>query len=386
MTKNVLIVGGGTGGTIAANLLSYKLREEIRRGEVRIQLIEQSKRHFYQPAYLLIPFGLSEVSEAVKSERELLSESVELITERATRINVEDRFVETEKGKYTYDYLIIATGSVPDPSQVQGLSEGAHHFYDLDSSLKLEESLAKFNGGKIVVGVAGVPYKCPPAPLEFTFLVEDYFRRRHMRNKVEIEYLYPLPRVFPIESVADFAYDIMLERGIKANLLFNIESVDPGKKEIISMEGDSTKYDLAVIIPPHRGADVIIKSGIGDKGGWIPTDRYTLNMKNYDDVYVIGDATDLPISKAGSTADFEASVVSSRIADSIRGIKPRAVYDGRVMCFLLSKIGEGSLLVFDYENPPKPAKPNFFCYWYKMAYNRLYWNITARALLPGFGV
>jgi len=381
--KRIVIVGGGTGGTIVANHLAYKLRDEIASDKVEIILISPDMRHYYQPAFLFIPIGLMDPAEAYLDENRLLSEGVKWIREYATKIDVNNKVVKTEKAEYNFDYLIISTGSRLSYTNVPGLSNGIYHFYDLDNALRLKDALTKFSGGNIVIGVGGLPYKCPPAPLEMTFILHDYYKKLGYLDKVHMSYFYPLPRPFPIQSVAELADDILDEIGVEKYLMFNLESIDHEKKVIRSIEGETIKYDLAIIIPPHRGAKVIEESELGDEEGWIPTDKYTLNMKGYDDVYVLGDATDLPISKAGSVADFEAAVVSSRIIDDIRGFSPKCRYDGRVMCFMVTGIGSATTLLFDYENPPKPTIPNFACYWLKLIYNKMYWNITAKAILPG---
>jgi sulfide:quinone oxidoreductase len=325
-------------------------------------------------------------AEAVMDEGKLLSEGVRWLPEKAEKIDVKNRKVKAGKREIEYDYLIISTGSRLYFSEMPELEKETYHFYSMVGALRLKDVLNRFAGGRVVIGIGGLPYKCPPAPLEMAFLLHDHFKRLGIRDKVQLTFLYPLPRVFPIQSVAEMAEPILDKIGVEKFLMFNLESIDPKKKELISLEGDTVKYDLAIIVPPHRGAEVVERSELGDEAGWIPTDRYTLNMKGYDDVYVIGDATDLPISKAGSVADFEASIVTSRIKDEIEGYTPRSRYDGKVMCFMVTGMGNGTTLLFDYEHPPRPTLPNFACYWLKLIYNKLYWNLTARALLPGVTV
>ena len=378
--KRIAILGGGTGGTILANQLAYKLRN---RDDVEIILIEPEKVHYYQPGFLFIPLGLMDPEEVVMYRSSLISEGVNWLPERAIRVNVEDRQIETEKRKINYDYLVIATGARLDYETVPGLKDSAYHFYDLENTLRLKKAIHKFNGGRIVIGVAGLPYRCPPAPLEMTFLLNDFFKRLGVRDKVQLTYLYPIMKPFPIDSVAEMVGPLLEKERIETMLMFNVESIDPKEKVVYSLEGEKIKYDLAIIIPPHLGSEVITNSGLGDEDGWIPTDRHTLNMEGRDDVFVIGDATNLPISKAGSVADFEASVVAHRIKDEIEGYTPTRRYNGKVMCFMVTGIGQGTTLMFDYNHPPHPHGTNFACYWLKLMYNRLYWNVTAKALLSG---
>ena len=386
LPKKIVIVGGGTGGTIVANNLAHRLYREIIKGQVEITVVDPSAYHVYQPAYLLIPFGIMHRNEAVRPERSLLAETVKFRQEKANSIDLKNRVVETDSGRLQYDFLVIATGAQPDYSQVPGLEKAGHDFYTLENAYRLREALGRFAGGKLVTAVVGIPFKCPTAPIEFAFLADSYFTRLGMRDKVELSYVYPLPRPFTIQNVAEDVQKEMEKRKINTNLLFNVESIDPEKKEIRSIEGETVKYDLAVLVPPHTGAEVVRKSGLADKGGWIPTDRYSLHVKGYDDAYAIGDATDLPVSKAGSAADFQAAVVATNIWDEINGFAPTLRYDGRVMCFIITAIGEATVLFFDYDHPPSPPPPNFACYWYKLVYNRMYWTITAKGLLPGFGV
>ena len=355
-------------------------------GKVEITVVDPSAYHVYQPAWLLIPFRIMHQNEAIRPERSLLAETVKFRQEKAKRIDLNNRVVETDSAKLQYDFLVISTGARPDYSQVPGLDKAGYDFYTLDNSLKLREALGRFSGGKLVTVIAGIPFKCPPAPLEFVFLADSYFSRLGVRDKIELSYVYPLPRPFTIQGVAEEVGKLMEQKKINMNLLFNVESIDTEKKEIRSLEGETVKYDLAVIVPPHTGADVVRNSGIADAGGWIPTDKYTLNVKGYDDAYAIGDATDLPVSKAGSAADFEAAVVATNILDQLNGLAPSMRYNGRVICFMTTAIGEATILIFDNDHPPVPPPPNFACYWYKLVYNRMYWTITAKGLLPGFGV
>lgn len=386
MPRRVLIVGGGTGGTIVANNLAHRLHEQLVDGRVEITVMDPSPLHIYQPAYLLIPFGIMHRNEAVRPERSLLAEKVAFRQEGATKIDLANRTVYSGSAKLEYDYLVLATGARPDYSQVPGLEGAGYDFYTLENAYRLREALGRFGGGRLVIAVAGIPFKCPTAPIEFALLVDSHLRRLGIRDKAQISYVYPLPRPFTIPNVAEDVQRIMEDRKIEVNLLFNVESVDPERREIRSLEGETIKYDMAVMTPPHTGADVIRESGIADKGGWIPTDKYTLRVRGYDDVYAVGDGTDLPVSKAGSAADFEAAVVATNIWDDINGFAPTLRYDGKVMCFIITGIGEATMLLFDYEHPPRPPPPTFACYWYKLMYNRLYWTVTAKGMLPGFGV
>jgi sulfide:quinone oxidoreductase len=218
--------------------------------------------------------------------------------------------------------------------------------------------------------------------VEFVFMLDQYLRRRGIRERSEITLLSPLNRAFTIESASKLVQPLMDQRGIKLETFFNVESVDPGAHAVMSLEGDKAEYDLLVLVPPHRGQEVIETSGLGDAGGWIPTDRATLQHLREERVFAIGDATNLPISKSGSTAHFEAPVVASRIASLIRGTAPKANYGGRVMCFLETGDGKATALRFDYEHPPVPPRPRRYWHTAKWLFNRLYWVTVPQGRIP----
>jgi sulfide:quinone oxidoreductase len=265
---------------------------------------------------------------------------------------------------------------------VPGLLEGSYDFYSFDGALRLREALRTFDGGRIKVGVAGIPYKCPPAPVEFVFMLDEYLRYRGIRDRSEITLLSPLNRAFTIESASKLVQPLMERRGIRLETFFNVESVDPEAATVLSLEGDKAEYDLLVLVPPHRGQPVVEASGLGDAGGWVPTDRTTLQHVDHERVFAIGDATNLPISKSGSTAHFEAPVVASRIASLVRGTTPKANYGGRVMCFLETGGGKATALRFDYEHPPVPPKPGRIWHGAKWMFNRLYWQTVPQGRIP----
>ena len=263
-----------------------------------------------------------------------------------------------------------------------GLQEGSYDFYSLEGAQRVREALRTFRGGRILVGIAGIPYKCPPAPVEFVLLLEEHLRRRGLRERSEITLLSPLNRAFTIESASRIVQPIMERRGIGLETFFNVEEVDPSAGVVRSLEGDKAEYDLLVLVPPHRGAPFIEDSGLADTGGWVPTNRRTLQHGGHDRVFAIGDVTDLPISKSGSTAHFEAPVVASRIASLVRGTAPMANYGGRVMCFLETGGHRATALRFDYEHPPVPPRPSWHWHAAKWMFNRLYWSSVPRGRIP----
>ena len=378
MPARVVVLGGGVGGTLAANLLDKDLRRDV-----HITVVDPSGMHDYQPGYLYVALGEAKGHWLTREERTLLRGDVDLAIERAIRIHPDAGMVQLERGgELAYDYLVIATGARLVPEAIPGLSEGSFEFYSLPGAERLSQELARFTGGRIKVGVAGIPYKCPPAPVEFTFMVEEYLRKRGLRDRSEVELLSPLNRAFTIEIASKLLAPIMEERGIGLTTFFNVEAVDPGAGIVESLEGEKQGYDLLVLVPPHKGQQVVIDSGLGDPGGWLPTDKHTLNVEGQERIFALGDATNLPISKSGSTAHFEAPVIASRIASLIHGSAPKENYGGRVMCFLETGNGQATSLRFDYEHPPVPPQPNRAWHMAKWLFNRTYWETVPRGRIP----
>ncbi|EQD65054.1 FAD-dependent pyridine nucleotide-disulfide oxidoreductase, partial [mine drainage metagenome] len=300
--------------------MANKLRFHSNPSDIEIRVIGNSKRHYFKPDGVQIPFGFKDYKNSVKSTQSLFNSGVIYTPGEISGIDIQNRSVEIIGGKkFSYDYLVIATGDRFVPNDVEGYEKSAKHFYNLESSLALRESLKGFKGGKIVIGQASIPIQCPPAPYEFTFQLDQYLKLRGIREKTEIHYIYPLNRVFTIPNVSDYIEGLFDEKNIVIHKMFNVENIEPEKKKINSIEGESIDYDLLVLVPPHRGQKVITQSGLADENGYIDIDRNHLNYKNFDNVFVIGDATNLPISKAGATAHFEAEYLANRIANEVNG-------------------------------------------------------------------
>ncbi|HKZ92750.1 MAG TPA: FAD/NAD(P)-binding oxidoreductase [Candidatus Limnocylindrales bacterium] len=378
----VVILGGGVGGTLLANLLVRKLRYEIDRHDATVTLVDEKGEHVYQPGFMYIAMGGERAQNLTRPERSLLDDRVLLTVARARRIDEAESVVELEDGTHIgYDQLVVATGSRIVPEEIEHFAEEAHHFYTPEAALKLRHALDAFTGGRIVIGIAGMPYKCPPAPLEVAFLIESELRERGLRDKSEMHYCSPIGRAFTIETVSEMATPILEQKGIELHTFFNVESIDPERKVVQSLEGEELPYDLLILVPPHRGSKLVIDSGLAPASGWLPTDHHTLQVGGRPNVYALGDATDLPLSKAGSTAHFEAPIVAERIAAAVQDREPEgkhASYTGKVMCFFEVGDGKGTLLQFDYDHPPRPPRPNRFWHLGKIVFNKTYWHTVPR--------
>jgi sulfide:quinone oxidoreductase len=381
--QRILILGGGVGGTLTANLLVKQLRRDLKTGDVTLTVVDTTGVHTYQPGFMYIAMGGERAEHLQRPERGLLNKLVNLVVGEVERVDEESQTVQLADGRFLgYDQLVLATGSRIVPEAIDHFQTEAHHFYSAEAALKLRHALDAFKGGRIVIGIAGMPYKCPPAPLEVSFLIEAELRQRGLREQSEMHFCSPIGRAFTIESVSEMATPILEQKGIELHTFFNVEAIDPDRKVVQSLEGEELQYDLLILVPPHKGQQFLIDSGLAPApGGWLPTDRTTLLVGGRPNVYALGDATDLPLSKAGSTAHFEAPVVTERIVASVMGreIDPKhGDYMGKVMCFFEVGDGKGTLLQFDYAHPPRPPKPNQLWHLGKVVFNKTYWHTVPK--------
>jgi sulfide:quinone oxidoreductase len=381
--QRILILGGGVGGTLTANLLVKKLRARIGRGEVDVRVVDTTGQHVYQPGFMYIAMGGERAANLQRPERSLLDKRVKLVIGEVELVDAEQQVVTLTDGQLLgYDQLVLATGSRIVPDSIEHFDAEAQHFYSAEAAARLRSALNEFEGGRIVIGIAGMPYKCPPAPLEVAFLIEAELRERGLRERTTIDYCSPIGRAFTIESVSEMVTPILAQKAIELHTFFNVEAIDPGRKMVQSLEGEELPYDLLILVPPHKGQQFLMDSGLAPApGGWLPTDRATLQVGGRPNVYALGDATDLPLSKAGSTAHFEAPVVTERIAAAIEGREvdhQRGDYLGKVMCFFEIGDGKGTLLQFDYTHPPRPPKPNQLWHLGKIVFNKTYWHTVPK--------
>lgn len=380
MTESILIVGGGTGGTVLANRLADELQPELDAGDVEVTLVSDSPQHVYKPTFLYVPFGKKTVADAERPLADLVDRRVDIQTDRVIGIDTDDqRLVFRDGPDANYDHLVLAMGARVVPEKLPGLAEGGHHFYGPDGAERLRDEMAEFTGGHLVVSVIGTPHMCPAAPVEFALMADDWFRTRGLRDDVEITYTYPIQRAHAIQSVADWASREFEERDINVKTFFNADEIDTDAGVLHSMEGKELDYDLLVGIPPHAGSDLVADAGLGDDG-WVDVDKHTLEATAADDVYAIGDVADVPTSKAGSVAHYEAGTVADRLASQVRGQVPTATYQGKTICFFEAGMDEATFVEFGYGTEPTVREPTKPMHWAKLGYNESYW-LTARGLL-----
>ena len=380
MTEHVVIVGGGTGGTVLANDLADRLGPELEAGDIRVTLVNDDPDHVYKPVWLYVPFGQREPGDGRRPLPELVDDAVDLRVDRVTALDTDAQRLQYRDGPAeSYDYLVLATGSTLAPDRIPGLAEGGHDYYSEVGATALREELLSFTEGHLVLSVIGTPHMCPAAPLEFVFMADDWFRERGLREDVEITYTYPIQRVHGNPHIAEWARPLMDDRDIAVETFFNAEAVDPEARTVTSMEGTDLEYDLLVGIPPHAGVDLVTEAGLGDDG-WVDVDKHTLEAERAEHVYALGDTADTGVPNAGSVAHYQAGVVGQRLASELRGRPATATYDGKTLCFIETGMDDASFVEFDYENPPSPAPPSQKLHWSKLAYNESYW-LTARGLL-----
>ncbi len=357
--KHLLILGGGTAGTITAN----KLHKRLDKAEWDITVVDRDDKHDYQPGYLFIPFGIYQPDEVTKSRRKYLDDDIPLIYAEIDRVDAEARTVSLMDGRVLpYDQLVIASGVTPRPDQTPGMDdegswyESVFDFYTYAGTTALAEKLKTWKGGRLVVNIVEMPIKCPVAPLEFTFLADAFFTDRGMRDKVEIVYVTPLDAAFT-KPIAAKAFGTMLEdKGVRLEPEFMLERVDTETKSLVSYDEREVPYDLLVTIPLNMGADFVARSGLGNELNLVPVDKQTLQSKKYDSIFVLGDANDIPASKAGSVAHFEIEGFVENFLDHVSGRPMTHTFDGHANCFIETGHGKAMLIDFNYVTEPLPGK------------------------------
>ncbi|MCC6900838.1 MAG: NAD(P)/FAD-dependent oxidoreductase [Polyangiaceae bacterium] len=390
--KHLLILGAGTAGTMVANRMVKKLSLE----EWDVTVVDPDTTHLYQPGLLFLPFGNHEESELVRARGTTLDDRVRWVQRPVLEIDGQARSVQLEGGdRLPFDLLVIASGSRIRPDLTEGLlgdawQRSVFDFYTLDGAVKLRDALAKFRGGRVVINLVELPIKCPVAPLEFAFLADEFFKRQGIRDEVELTYVTPLDGAFTKPIASKRLGHLLQEKNVKVETEFAVGSVTD--HEIVSFDERRVPFDLLVTIPTHTGAAFVERSGLGNELAFVPTDKHSLAAKGLENVFVVGDATDVPASKAGSVAHFEAETLIENLERAASGRELVSTFDGHANCFVETGNGKALLIDFNYDVEPLPGKyplpglgpfslleESKLNHQGKLAFRWIYWN----GLLPG---
>ena len=391
--KRLVILGAGTAGTMMANHLHHKLN----RKEWAIDIVDERTEHHYQPGYLFLPFDIYQPEDIIKSIKDFIPSDVNLITKKIDRIVASDNYIQMAGGdQLHYDLLIIATGAKIAPEETEGMNgaEWQHtvfDFYTFEGALALRNKLRDWQGGHLVIHITEMPIKCPVAPLEFAFLADAYFKNKKMRDKVNITYVTPLSGAFT-KPKCTIALDYLLkEKQIGIEIDFAIAEVNNENKTIVDYGGKVIPFDLLVTVPTNKGDELMARSGLGDDLNYVPTNKETLQSKDHSNIFVIGDATNVPASKAGSVAHFEADILTENILHFIKGEALSASFDGHANCFI--ETGNSKALLIDFNYTHEPVKGTFpfagigplqllkesrMNHWGKLAFRWIYWNVLLK--------
>ena len=392
--KRLVILGAGTAGTMIAN----KLRDRLERDQWNITVVDRDDEHHYQPGYLFVPFGGYTRDQVVRSQRALLSDGVDYLLGSVERVEPTEKMVRLESGQEVpYDQLVIATGTTPRPDQTPGMlgpewRRSIFDFYTLEGAEALAGALERFGSGRLVVHITEMPIKCPVAPLEFTFLVEAWLRDRGIRDRVEVVYVTPLDGAFTKPVASAHLGGMLDERKVHVETDFMVERIDAEQKMLVSYDEREIPFDLLVTIPLNMGADFVAASGLGDELNYVRVDKHTQLSKQFDNIFAIGDASDIPASKAGSVAHFSVEIFVDNFLEHIAGRPMTGAFDGHANCFVESGDDKALLIDFNYDTEPLPGKYPFPVigpmdllketranHLGKLAFRWIYWNV----LLPG---
>ncbi len=391
--KKLVILGAGTAGTMSANRLAKMLNMD----EWQITLVDQDPVHYYQPGYLFIPFGVYTSKEVVKPKSNFIPRGTKYIQSTIEIIEPDHNKVRLGNGTVLeYDFLIIATGADIHPEETPGLSEhewgkSIHTFYSYEGSIALWKKLRNWEGGRLVVNVVENPIKCPVAPLEFLMLADWFFHERGIRDRVELVYATPLPGAFTKPIASKLLSEMLQQKGILVEPEFMIERADPDAKKIVSYDEREVEYDLLVSVPLNKGADVVGKSGLGDELNFSPVNKHTFLSDRYANIFVLGDASNAPASKAGSVAHFAIDLFGENFMRYTEGQELLPTFDGHANCFVESGFGKGLLIDFNYTQEPLPGRypmpgvgpftlleESEINHWGKLIFRWMYWNILLK--------
>jgi len=391
--KKIVILGAGTGGSIMANRLFKKLSKK----EWQITIIDRDPIHYYQPGFIFLPFGADPENEIKKPKAKFIPKGVNFIVKAIDKVVAEENKVILEDGEViTYDYIVVATGTHPNPEETPGLFDKLWRkkifdIYSFDGAVGMRNFFRDWEGGTLVSSIAEMPIKCPVAPLEFVFLADAYFTKRGMRDKVKIIYTTPLSGAFTKPKATKMLSALLAEKNIEVVADFYIERIDNDNQTVVSFDGREIKFDMLSMVPVNMGADFIAKSGLGNDMNYIPTNKGTLQSTEHANMFVLGDTTDLPTSKAGSVVHFSAEILVETMLAVLNGKTPVAQFDGHANCFIETGFGKAALIDFNYDVEPLAGsfplpiigpmtllKSTRLNHLGKLAFRWIYWNILIK--------
>ena len=361
MTR-ILVLGAGTAGTMIANRLRRHYAQAIRAGRVRITIVDQDDKHVYQPGLLFVPFGIYKPEELTRERRGHVHRDVIYLHSRIDRVATSENTVYLDDGTpIDYDVLIVATGTRVAPDETEGLTAGGWRqsvfdFYTLEGATALAKKLSTWPGGRLVIDIVDMPIKCPVAPLEFAFLADWYLTKRGMRDRVDITYVTPLDSAFTKPACSAALSHLLVDKHIELVTEFSAGRVDGDAGILYSWDERQVAFDLLVAVPLHFGAELVGRSpGLGDDMGFVRTNPNTLQSLAAPNVFAIGDATNIPTSKAGSVAHFEAEILAENVDRFLAGQPLAADYDGHANCFIETGFDKALLIDFNYDVEPLPG-------------------------------
>lgn len=355
--KKLLILGAGTAGTMILNKL-YKLLDH---NEWEFTIVDQYKTHYYQPGFLFIPFGIYNKQDVTKPKYDFFPPGANVIFNKIDHIEGDKNQVYLDGGKVlNYDFLIIATGTETRPDMTPGMKGNLWYneifdFYTIEGAVALHNKLKHWEGGELVMCISEIPYKCPVAPLEFVFLAEAYFTQKGIRDKVNITYVTPMSGAFTKPVATKMLSALLEEKNIKIIPDFYLESVDNENKRIYSYDGQEVPFDILTVVPVNMGNEMVKRSGLGDDMNFVKTDKHTLQSKDFENIFVLGDAANIPTSKAGSVAHFAAEILVENLLNVMEGRPMTAHFDGHANCYIETGYGKGALIDFNYDTEPLPG-------------------------------
>ena len=355
--KRLLIIGGGTAGTMMAN----KLRKALDKDDWEITIVDKHKTHYYQPGFLFIPFGIYTKDDVQKPKSDFFPAGVKVIYSDVDKIDGENNKVLLQGGQIlNYDFLIIASGAKTNIDETPGLNDklwkkSIFDFYTIEGAVALSNFFKTWEGGKLVMAISEIPFKCPVAPIEFICLADAYFTKKGIRDKVELSLVTPMSGAFTKPIATKMLSELLSEKNIKVIPDFYIERIDNENKTLVSYDEMEVPFDVLTIVPVNTGDEMIARSGLGDDMNFIPTNKHTLQSEKFENIFVIGDAADIPTSKAGSVAHFAADVLYENLLNAIEGRPLTAKFDGHANCYIETGFGKGALIDFNYDTEPLPG-------------------------------